>query len=323
MTAIQNVLKFKQKPWLKEYIDYNTNCRSRAKSAFEKDFYKLMNNSVFGKTNENLRNRINVEIVTDQKVALKKIAKPSFERSQIIREDLVIIQNKVTSLVMNKPLYVGFSVLELSKLLMYKFHYEKMLKRYSKINLCFTDTDSLLYEVFTDDIYKDILENADEYDFSDYPFEHSLYDKKNKKVIGKFKDEMNGIILEEFIGLRPKCYSLLFLGKVEDNVIKDYKLREKQKSKGIKEKVKQIHLRHRHFKKCLIDLDTICVNQNIIKSKKQTLSTYHIQKVALTAFDTKRWICDDNINTRAHGYYTSLYDEFIDYVHTHCKELRL
>ena len=323
LTAIHNVLKFKQKSWVKEYIDYNTSCRSRAKSAFEKDFYKLMNNSAFGKTNENLRNRINVEIITDRKTALKRVAKPSFERSQIIRDDLVIIQNKVTSLLLDKPLYVGFTVLELSKLLMYEFHYEKMLQRYSKINLCFTDTDSLLYEVFTDDIYKDMLENVNDYDFSDYPFEHPLYNKKNKKVIGKFKDELNGIILEEFIGLRPKCYSLLFLGKVEDNIIKDYKLREKQKSKGIKEKVKLIHLRHSHYKKCLNDLDTISVNQNMIKSKKQTLSTYHIQMLALTAFDTKRWIYDDNINTRAHGHYTSLYDEFIDYVHTHCKELRL
>ena len=159
-----------------------------------------------------------------------------------------------------------------------------------------------------------MLQNVDNYNFSDYPYEHPLYNKSKKKVIGKFKDEMNGIILEEFIGLRPKCYSLLFLGIVENNIIKNYKPQEKQISKGIKEKVKEIHLRHTHFKECLDNLDTICVNQNIIKSKKQTISTYHIQKVALTAFDTKRWICNDNTNTRANGHYISLTNEVMDYV---------
>ena len=86
-------MKFKQSPWLKQYIDFNTQCRTISKSSFEKDFYKLMNNSVFGKTNENLRNRVNVEVITNRKVALKRIAKPNFERSQIIRDDLVIIES--------------------------------------------------------------------------------------------------------------------------------------------------------------------------------------------------------------------------------------
>ena len=303
VTKIHKVLTFKQSPWLKKYIEYNTQCRTRAKSNFEKDFYKLMNNSVFGKTQENLRNRVNVEIITSRKVALKRIAKPSFERSQIIREDLVIIQNKITNLVLNKPLYVGFTVLDLSKLLMYSFHYDKMVKKYQdKIKLCFTDTDSLLYEIQTADIYKD-MEADDDYDFSEYPLEHPLYNKKNKKVIGKMKDELNGMILEEFAGLRPKCYSFLFIGFVKDNIILDMEEHQYQKAKGVKEDVKKAHLRHKHYKDCLNNLKSFIVKQNIIKSKAHTISTYHMNKVALTAFDTKRWIENDNINTLAHGHY--------------------
>ena len=305
ITKIHKVLTFKQSPWLKDYIEYNTKCRTVSKSKFEKDFYKLMNNSVFGKTNENLRNRVNVEVLTNREIAMKRIAKPNFERSQIIRDDLVIIQNKVTNLKLNKPLYVGFSILELSKLLMYSFHYDKMLRRYDDINLFFTDTDSLLYEIKTNDIYKD-MKGDDEYDFSGYPFNHPLFDTKNKKKIGKMKDELNGMILEEFIGPRPKCYSLLFNGFVDENVVVDMDTHQQQKSKGTKKSVRSAHIRHAHYKDCLENLKTINVKQNLIKSRAHTIFSIHMNKIALTAFDTKRWIKDDNINTLAHGHYITL-----------------
>ena len=158
---VHRVLKFRQRPWLKRYIDYNTNCRAHSKSDFEKNFYKLMNNSVFGKTQENLRKRVRVEIITRPEIAAKRISNASFRRSKILREDLVVIQSAITTLKLNKPLYVGFSVLDLSKLLMYNFHYDKMLPIYqNRIELCFTDTDSLIYEAQTDDIYKDMRINT-------------------------------------------------------------------------------------------------------------------------------------------------------------------
>ena len=300
---IHRVLQFNQRPWLKKYIDYNTSCRARSKSKFEKNFYKLMNNSVFGKTQENLRNRVNVEIITDPEKAAKRIAKPSFKRSQIIREDLVVIQNNITTLKLCKPLYIGFVVLDLSKLLMFEFHYEEMLPAYEKIELCFTDTDSLLYEIQTEDIYEDMLANSDWYDFSEYPFEHSNYDPKNKKIIGKMKDELQSMIITEFIGLRPKCYSIQSIGSVKDNVIQDMDLHHSCTAKGVKKDVKKEHLRHEHYKDSLFNLRSISVKQNIIKSKKHEIGTYHITKVALSAFDTKRWIEADNIHTLAHGHY--------------------
>ena len=159
---IHRVLSFKQSSWLKKYIDFNTGMRSKATSDFEKDFFKLMNNSVFGKTQENLRNRVNVEVITNREIALKRVCKPTFKRSYTIHEDLTVMQTAVTNLELNKPIYVGFSVLDLSKLLMYEFHYQKMMKKYNKINLCFTDTDSLLYEVYTENIYHDMFQSRDD-----------------------------------------------------------------------------------------------------------------------------------------------------------------
>ena len=195
-----------------------------------------------------------------------------------------------------------------------------MLPRYKKINLCFTDTDSLLYEVFTDDIYDDMRCTANEYDFSEYPFNHHLYSTANKKVIGKFKDELNGMTLEEFVGLRAKCYSLLFRGVVKDNIVIHMYVSEKQIAKGTKKCVKKKYLRHHHFKTVLTDLSVIRVKQNAIRSKHHKLGTYNQTRIALTAFDTKRWIRDDGIHTLAHGHYETRlgygihWDEQIDYL---------
>ena len=303
---IHRVLTFKQSAWLKSYVDFNTQMRAKSSSKFAKDFYKLMNNAVYGKTNENLRNRVNVEVITNREVALKRACKPSFKRSYTIHEDLVIMQCATVNLELNKPVYVGFTILDLSKLLMYDFHYNKMIKRYDNISLCFTDTDSLLYEISTNDFYDDMLEYKIDYDCSDYPYEHSNYDTSNKKVLGKFKDELNGISLEIFIGLRPKCYSLLFYGEVANNIVKNKNKNDKQTAKGTKESVKNAKLRHEHYVRCVESLDTILVRQNVIRSHQHQLSTISQTKVSLSAFDTKRWILDDGINTLAHGHFKTL-----------------
>jgi hypothetical protein len=305
---IHRVLTFKQRPWLKIYIDYNTQCRARSTCDFERNFYKLMNNSVFGKCQENLRKRTRVEIITDPKIAIKRIANPAYKRSQIIRENLVILQSAVTTLTLNKPLYVGFTVLDLSKLMMYKFHYDEMLPLYGdKIHLLLTDTDSLIYEVCTDNVYNDMRKNSDLYDFSEYPIDHPNYSLKNKKIVGKMKDEARAMIIEEFVGLRPKCYSLLCKGFVKDNVVQDDDIHHSSTAKGVKRGVKVAHLRHDHYKDSLFNLKTIIAKQNMMISKKHTISTYHGTKVALTAFDTKRWILWDNIHTLSYGHYKTKY----------------
>ena len=265
-----------------------------------------MNNSVFGKTQENLRNRINVEIVTSRKIALKRACKPTLKRSYTIHENLVVMETLIGNLVLDKPIYVGFAVLEISKLWMYQFHYDKMLKWFHNIELCFTDTDSLLYRIEGEDIYNVMKRNEEHFDFLDYPFEHPCYSKKNKKVLGRFKDEMLSLTLEDFVGLRPKSYSLKFRGKVENNKIIHMKSDEKQTAKGTKSAVKKRYLRHSHFLDALTNLTQICIKQNALLSNKHSVGSFHQKRVSLTAFDTKRWIKEDGIHTLAYGHYKTL-----------------
>ena len=143
------------------------------------------------------------------------------------------------------------------------------------------------------------MKGDDDYDFSDYQFNHPNFSTKNKKVIGKFKDELNDMFVDEFTGLRSKCYSISHIGKVKDNVVKHMDPAQFQKAKG----TKKDHLSHNDYNNCLTSLKTIYVSQNIIRSKKHNPKNYHLTKAALTAFDIKRWILDDNINTLAHGHY--------------------
>ena len=165
-----------------------------------------MNNSVFGKTMENIRNRVDVKLVNNREKAEKLSAKPNFKHCNIFCEDLVAIHMKKTKLVFNKPVYLGMCILDLSKTKMYDFHYNYIKPKYGdKAKLLFTDTDSLMYEIKTEDFYKDISDDVkDRFDTSDYPPNHpsGIPTGCNKKVLGVFKDEVAGRYIEEFVGLR-------------------------------------------------------------------------------------------------------------------------
>ena len=192
---IHRVLEFRQSPWLKQYIDFNTEKRKNAKNNFEKDFFKLMNNSVFGKTMENIRKRVDVRLVTDENKLLKLASKPTYVSSKIFNENLVAVHKIKETLTLNRPAYVGMCILDLSKTLMYDFHYKHIKKNYGdKAKLLFTDTDSLTYEIEAEDIYQDFWNDKDKFDNSDYPESSPYFDKANKKVIGKFKDEAAGVL---------------------------------------------------------------------------------------------------------------------------------
>ena len=203
VTKVHRVLKFNQSPWLKQYIDFNTEKRKNAKNSFEKDFFKLMNNSVFGKTMENIRKRIDVRLVTDSEKLIKWASKPTYVSSKIFNENLVTVHKIKEKITLNKPAYVGMCILDLSKVLMYDFHYNYIKNNYGdKARLLFTDTDSLTYEIEAEDVYNDFWNDKDKFDNSDYPESSLYFDKMNKKVVGKFKDEAAGIPIIEFIGLR-------------------------------------------------------------------------------------------------------------------------
>ena len=219
---IHRGIKFREEPWMRSYIELNTDLRTKGKNDFEKDFFKLMNNSVFGKTMENIRNRVDVRLVNDQKKRKKLIAKPNVRHCTIFDENLVAIHMKKPKLVFNKPVYCGMVILDISKSLMYDFHYGYILPKYGKNQkLLFTDTDSLCYEIETEDFYKDISEDVEKgFDTSNFPKDHpsEIPVGKNKKIPGMMKDEAGGKIIEEFVGLRAKLYSYkMFEGKEEKN----------------------------------------------------------------------------------------------------------
>ena len=175
VVKVHRALKFNQSAWLKQYIDFNTQKRINAKNAFEKDFFKLMNNSVFGKTMENLRKRVDVRLVTDEKKLMKMTSKPTYVSSKIFNENLVAVHKIKETLTLNRPAYVGMCILDLSKTLMYDFHYNFVKKKYgSKAKLLFTATDSLTYEIKADDVYQDFWNDKEKFDNSDYP-ENSLF----------------------------------------------------------------------------------------------------------------------------------------------------
>ena len=226
---IHRGIKFVESEWMKPYIDKNTNLRAKAKNNFEKDFYKLMNNSVFGKTMENIRNRVDVKLVNTEEKLRKLVAKPNLKGPpKIFSENLVSVHMKKTSLTMNKPVYLGMCILDLSKTIMYDFHYQYIKLKYGdKAKLLFSDTDSLMYEIQTEDFYKDISGDVkNKFDTSDYPENHpsGIPTGINKKVLGKMKDEAAGKIIKEFVGLRAKLYSYkMYEGEKEIKKCKELK----------------------------------------------------------------------------------------------------
>ena len=191
LTKVHRILKFKQSDWLKKYIDFNTDKRKNAANGFEKNYFKLINNSVFGKKMENLRKRMSVKLVANAKDYFKCMSKPSFVSQEIFSKNSVAIHEIKPILILNKPIYVEFSILDLSKVLMYEFHCKDIKSKFHT-ELLFPDTDSLVYEIKTEDVYEDFYQNKNLFDFSDYPLHSKYFDLTNKKVIGKMKDESKG-----------------------------------------------------------------------------------------------------------------------------------
>ena len=293
ITKVHRVLEFNQSPWLKQYIDFNTEKRKNAKNGFEKDFFKLMNNSVYGKTMENIRKRVDVRLVTDEKKLLKMASKPTYISNKIFNNNLVAVHKIKETLSLNKPSYLGMCILDLSKTLMYDFHYNNIKYKYgSKANLLFTDTDSLTYEIEADDVYQDFFNDRDKFDFSDYNKSSKYYDDTNKKVIGKFKDEACGIPITEFVGLRSKMYSY-----VKDNN------KGGMTAKGIKKNVIKKDIRHENYKETLLNNKQMHHTMKTIRSDAHQLGSYEINKVSLSCFDDKRFILNDGISSFAYGHY--------------------
>ena len=292
ITAVHRGISFYQSPWMEPYIRKNTELRMKAANNFEKDFFKLMNNSVFGKTIENIRNRQNIELVDNRKKAVKLSSRPNFDRCTIFDRNLIAVHMKKTEVYFNKPVYVGQAILDLSKTLMFNFHYTYIKKKYGKkAELLFTGTDSLMYEIKTKDFYLDISSDVrDKFDTSDYPSIHpsGIITGANKKVIGMFKDEVAGKQITHFVGLRPKLYSF----KIEED-------REVRKCKGIKKNVIKKKLDFDDYVKCLFSGEKEMRKMKIIRSEKHDIYSKEVNKIALSNEDDKRKVLKDKVHTLA------------------------
>ena len=248
LKKIHRVIEFNQKEWLKPYIDMNTELRKASKNDFEKDLFKLMNNSVFGKTMENIRKHRDIKLVTTDKKRSKLVSEPNYHTINLISEDLLIIEMEKTKVKMNKPIYLSLSILEISKTLMYEFWYDYMKPKYGNhVKLCYMDTDSFVMNIKTNYFYRDIANDVESrFDTSNYEVSRPLPTGKNKKIIGLMKDELGGKIITEFVTLRPKTYSCL----TDDG-------KEDKKAKGTKKCVIKRMIKFDDYKNCLLNDEVI------------------------------------------------------------------
>ena len=292
ITAVHKGISFFQSSWMEPYIRKNTELRKTAANSFEKDFFKLMNNSVFGKTIENIRKRQNIFIIDDRKKASKLTSRPNFDRATIFDKNLIAVHMKKTEVYFNKPVYVGQAILDLSKTLMFDFHYNYIQKKYKhKAELLFTDTDSLMYQIHTDDFYKDISYDIQtKFDTSDYPPDHpsGIPTGVNKKVIGMFKDEVAGKQITCFVGLRPKLYSF----RIEED-------KEVRKCKGIKKNVVKKTMDFDDYVDCLFLGKKQMRTMKIIRSENHDIYSKEVNKIALSNEDDKRMVMFNKIKTTA------------------------
>ena len=293
LERIDRAIELKQSAWMREYIDFNTKLRTAAKNNFEKDFYKLMNNAVFGKTMENIRKYRNIKLVNDKEKYLRNIMPPNFKSGTLLVPGLMVCEMGKMKVVMNKPVYLGQAILGLRKTRMYEFHYDYMKHKHpdDELTLCYMDTDSLIYSIKTEDFYKDIADDVEtRFDTSGYVPDQPLPLGLNKKVIGLMKDELGGEIMRKFISLRPKMYSYK-VGNLEC-----------KKCKGIMKCLVKKTISFDDYKKCLFSRERTHRSQLLFGSRKHEVKKLEVNKLALSREDDKR-ITINGIVSYPRGHY--------------------
>ena len=267
-----------------------TEYRTETENDFEKDFFKLMNNSVYGKSSENTRNHRDIKLVTSDKRTKRLVSEPNYHSHKNFSEHLIAIEIKKTKVKLTKPLYLGMSILDISKALMYKFWYDYVKPKYGdRARLCYTDTDNFVIHIIAEDFFEDISNDVERW------FDTSNYDEndkkpfligKNKKVPGVSKDELGGKIIVEVVAFRPKPWAYL----MDDDS-------EHKKAKGTKKCVIKLRLMFENYKDCLFNNKTILKKQQRIKSYNHEMSTEEVNKVGLSNDDDKRLETFDRATT--------------------------
>ncbi|XP_050507853.1 uncharacterized protein LOC126885339 [Diabrotica virgifera virgifera] len=302
MTTLYNKKEYIQSAWLRPYIELNTRLRAAATNDFGRNLYKLANNSVFGKTMENIRKHRIVKLVRSwngRYGAKNLISSARFHSRKIFNENLVAIELIKSDLVFNKPLYIGMTVLDISKLCMYQFHYDYMLPKLGadKCNLMYMDTDSFIYELYCHDAYEEVIkQDLSKFDTSDYAVDN-IYNipRVNKKVLGVMKDENKGEIMTKFVGLRSKMYTF----KVQSGRIT-------KKAKGTKYNIVKNVIKFDDYVNCLNDFKEQTATQRSIRSYSHNVYSIEQTKIALSPYDDKRYLIPNSFRTLPLGHYSIL-----------------
>ena len=251
--------------------------------------------SVFGKTLENVRKHVNITLVHTEASLVKQSAKSSLKRFTIFNQDLVAIEHRKTKLKMNKPVAIGASILDESKILMYEFHYDFIKKLYgSRAQLLLTDTDSLMYHIKTENLYDDISKHRHRFDLSNYPKNHPLFDESNKSVVGLFKDESSGTPIEAFVGARSKMYAIKYECS-KNNIMK---------AKGVARSSVRNQFRFKHYEECLFNNHVKMCNMQCIRSQGHQLQIQSINKQGISCFNDKRYMfgAEHEFSSLAYGH---------------------
>ena len=293
VTKIHKALKFKQVAFMRPWIDFCVEKRRAAASDFERDFWKLMMNSVFGKTCEQVQNRVDVKFLKqDSSERLEHFTnRPQFNDGHIITPNLLQIELGKCRVKYDKPLAVGAAILGIGKVLLADFWYGCIKAKYPQAELCMSDTDSLLFYAETPDLYSEMVGDK-RYDTSNYPKDHPLFNAEQAKVPGYFKDETGGRAIAEFVGLRPKMYSVLMADGGPTKV-----------AAGGLVLTEAVKLDHQDYRDALTATAVHSVEFEQIQSHLHVMSTKTVRRVGLCAYDDKAWVCDDGIHTLAHGHF--------------------
>uniref|UniRef100_V5GNI6 DNA-directed DNA polymerase n=1 Tax=Anoplophora glabripennis TaxID=217634 RepID=V5GNI6_ANOGL len=297
LKKVHRIMKFSQSCWLKAYIDLNTEMRNKATNKFEKDLYKLMNNAVYGKTMENVDNRRDIKLITHWERrgrslgANTLIARPNFKTCTTFSEDFVAIHMGRTRAHYNKPLYLGFSILELSKTVLYNFYYDIIKRNYKdNASLLYTDTDSLIIKIYTDNFYEFIKSNPRIFDTSNYKEGNKFGIPVTASVLGNMKDEFPSDPIIEFYGTGAKAY---YVKSVNTEV---------KKAKGIKKSVIKKNLTVEDYKKIVEQGGIIFRKMTSFRSELHNIYTEIKNKVALSYFDDKRFIIPNTTRSLPWGH---------------------
>lgn len=293
LTHVHKILQFKQDNFMKPFIDFNTQKRAEATSKFSQDLFKLLSNSVYGRTLMDVRRHENFRLINDEKIAKKYIRKTTFKQFSIFNNDLVGVMFMKTKVELKNPIFIGMAVLDISKVVMYDYYYNVLKRKYQDtIILCLTDTDSFLYYLQQScDIKTELMTLMDTLDTSNYPKDHILYSDKNKKVIGKFKDESPNDPIVRFCGIRSKMYSYVTRSMYKKNV-----------GKGVpKKSLKKINFDD--YKNSLFNAKEYYTQFQQISSHNHSISIKSLEKKSLSPFDDKRYLLSDKISTLAYGHH--------------------